>query len=313
MAVLAVNEILPRSITHRIGAAPEATRTFIATVDKPTNHQDVANAIGIFHGSAHPEFSFLKCDNVALTETDRHHAEVVYTYSLTSPQGGEPGQLPIAAPDVWSFSTITEQSAATYAYARRNITTNGQWQGPEVGIFLPLANAAGDPFEGLTKQVPLLRAVITGYRQTFPLFEAKHLTATVNMQNFAGGEPNTWLCTGISGKPERTLLPGLAEVFEYWSITVELLYNSFGHSVFVPNAGFNYLEGGVQNKKKRCWVIDEETGEKLPSANAMALSDNGDLKQVGAGPYPPDLWEFRIYNERNFSLYFGNPPSTVAF
>jgi hypothetical protein len=80
--------------------------------------------------------------------------------------------------------------------------------------------------------------------------------------------------------------------------------------LFLPNAGLNYLLNGQANNKRRCWVINDE-GEKVPSAGPMALDANGDLKQIGAGPYPPDILEFRIYPEVNFSLYFGTPPATV--
>lgn len=298
MAVLAVNEVLPRGYSHQFGGSPTASMVFIATLDGATPQQDVLNAVGYELGSTHPEFSFLECNSVEVTETDKFHAEVSLSFFVRPVDAAEPGQLPWALPDVWTFSTGTGQEACTthFPTANDNVLT------------APLVNKANDAYEGLVKAVPELRATITGYRQLFPAGLATTLTGAVNSQIYAGGQPRTWQCAGISGTPERTTIND--QLVEYWQITAELIYRQSTHNLLLPNAGLNYLENGVAGKKRRCWIIDEE-GDKVPSAGPLALADNGDLKQIGAGPYPPDILTFRIYPEYNFSQYFGNPPATV--
>lgn len=298
MAVLAVNEVLPRGYSHQFGGSPTASMVFIATLDGATPQTDVLAAVGYALGSTHPEFSFLECNSVEVTETDKFHAEVSLSFFVWPVDAAEPGQLPWALPDVWTFSTGTGQEACTthFPTADDNVLT------------APLVNKANDAYEGLVKAVPELRATITGYRQLFPAGLATKLTGAINSQTYAGGQPRTWQCAGISGTPERTTIND--QLVEYWQITAELIYRQSTHNLLLPNAGLNYLENGVAGKKRRCWIIDEE-GDKVPSAGPLALADNGDLKQIGAGPYPPDILRFRIYPEYNFLTYFGNPPATV--
>jgi hypothetical protein len=298
MAVLAVNEVLPRGYSHQFGGSPTASMVFIATLDGATPQQDVLNAVGYELGTLHPEFSFLECSGIEVTEADKFHAEVSLSFFVRPVDAQEPGQMPWALPDVWTFSTGTGQEACTTHFPTDNDNV----------LTAPLVNKANDAYEGLVKAVPELRATITGYRQLFPAGLATTLTGAVNGQIYAGGNPRTWQCAGISGTPERTTVN--EQLVEYWQITAELIYRQSTHNLLLPNAGLNYLEGGVAGKKRRCWIIDE-SGDKVPSAGPLALSDNGDLKQIGAGPYPPDILKFRIYPEYNFSQYFGNPPATV--
>ena len=300
MAVLAVNEVLPRGYSHQFGGSPTASMVFIVTTDGTTPQQDILDAVGYELGTTHPEFSFLECSGIEVTETDKYHSEVSLAFFVRPVDSTEPGQLPFSLPDVWTFSTGSGQAACTthFPTAKNNVLT------------APLTNKANDAYEGITKAEPELRATISGYRQLFPATDAARLTGAINDDKFAGGEKHTWQCAGISGTPERQVIGG--EMVEFWAITVELIYRLSTHNLLLPNAGLNYLENGVAGKKRRCWVVTED-GDKVASAGPMALADNGDLKQIGAGPYPPDILTFRIYPEENFAIWFGNPPATVTF
>lgn len=300
MAILAVNEVIPRGYSHQLGGSPTASMTFVCTVDSPTGHGAAIAATGYELGSSHPDFSFLECSSIEVTEPDPWHIEVQLSFALRPAEAGEPGQLPYALPDVWSFSTGRGQAACTDYF-------------PDAGnnvLKASLVNAANDAFEGIVRDEPELRASIQGFRQLFPAGAATRLTSAINNAGFAGGAKHTWQCSGISGTPQREVIGG--EPVEFWQISVELLYRRSTHNLFLPNAGLNYLENGDTSKKKRCWVLDEE-GEKVPSAGPMALEADGSLKQSGPGPYPPDILEFRIYPEENFSAFFGAPPPTVTF
>jgi hypothetical protein len=287
MAVISYREVIPRTASHKFGEAPTAERKYIVTVDEPTPTQTLVNAVGIFHAAAHPEFSYLKCLNIQVTETDRHHAEITYSYELPKQEELDPN--PLARPDVWSFSTGGSQVPALVYY-----------DGGGNGNKKPLQNTAKDFFEGLTTLEAEVRASISGNRPTFPLANAAAVTNSVNSSSYLGGASHTWLCAGISGQQATEVVNDVE--LRYWQITVELVYRASGHDLLLPNVGWNYLEGG---EKKRVWVKDPESGEKVASGSPRALTNAGGLK---ADDQEPDILTRRVYPEADFSNYFGTPP-----
>jgi len=287
MAVISYREVIPRTASHKFGESPTAERKYIVTVDEPTATQTLVDAVGILHASGHPEFPYLKCLNIQVTETDRHHAEITYSYEL--PQQGELDPNPLARPDVWSFSTGGSQVPALVYY-----------DGSGNGSKKPLQNTAKDFFEGLTTLEAEVRASISGNRPAFPLANAAGVTNSVNASSYLGGAAHTWLCAGISGQQATAVVNGTE--LRYWQITVELVYRASGHNLLLPNVGWNYLEGG---EKKRVWVKDAESGEKVASGSPRALTNAGGLK---ADDQEPDILTRRVYPEADFSNYFGTPP-----
>lgn len=287
MAVISYREVIPRTAAHKFGEAPTAERKYIVTVDEPTPTLTLVNAVGIYHTSPHPEFPYLRCLNIAVSEPDRHHAEITYSYELPKQEELDPN--PLARPDVWSFSTGGAQVPAMVYYSGTGNSTKK-----------PLQNSAKDYFEGLTTLEAEVRASISGNRSSFPLAQAAAVTNSVNDSSYLGGAAHSWLCAGISGQ-QATEVVNDVEV-RYWQITVELVYRASGHDLLLPNVGWNYVEGG---EKKRAWVIDAETGEKVAAAAPRALTAAGGLK---AGDQEPEILTRRVYPEADFSSYFGTPP-----
>jgi len=287
MAIISYREVIPRTASHKFGESPTAERKYIITVDEPTPTQNLVNAVGILHASAHPEFSYLKCLNIQVTETDRHHAEITYSYELPKQEELDPN--PLARPDVWSFSTGGSQVPALVYY-----------DGSGNSNKKPLQNTAKDFFEGLTTLEAEVRASISGNRATFPLANAAAVTNSVNSSSYLGGAAHTWLCAGISGQQATEVVNDVE--LRYWQITVELVYRASGHDLLLPNVGWNYLEGG---EKKRVWVKDPESGEKVASGSPRALTTAGGLKD---DDQEPDILTRRVYPEADFSNYFGTPP-----
>jgi hypothetical protein len=287
MTVISYREVIPRTASHKFGESPTAERKYIVTVDEPTPTQTLINAVGIFHAAAHPEFAYLKCLNIQVTETDRHHAEITYSYELPKQEELDPN--PLARPDVWSFSTGGSQvPALVYYHGSGNSNKK------------PLQNSAKDFFEGLTTLEAEVRASISGNRPTFPLANAAAVTNSVNSSSYLGGAAHAWLCAGISGQQATEVVNDVE--LRYWQITVELVYRASGHDLLLPNVGWNYLEGG---EKKRVWVKDPESGEKVASGSPRALTTAGGLK---ADDQEPDILTRRVYPEADFSNYFGTPP-----
>lgn len=287
MGVLGYREIVPRTFQHRLGESPTAERRFVVTLDSTdTPHQAVINALGVGHGSAHPEYAFLKMTDASLSENSEtpYHVEIVCKYELLK-QDYEPN--PLNRADVWSFSTGGASVPAIVWYEAGNTTK-------------PLVNAAGDFFEGATTEEAEVRATISANRQSFPLAMAAFVTNAINANPYLGAQRHTWKCAGIGAQQAVEMVNDI-EV-RYWQITTELVYRASGWPLLLPHVGFNYLENGT---KRRAFVeFQDENGDivRVPSANAVALNANGSIKQ-GA----PDILSRRVHREVDFSTYFGSP------
>jgi hypothetical protein len=327
MSIVGVREILPRTFEHRFGDPPRAQRVFAATVTVPVATQSVLDQIGIKHGSAHPEYPYLRCVNGSLNEVDRHHVEVTYDYELPARGNSEFEPNPLARRDQWSFSTGGAMVPALSCFAGSS------------DLVVPLVNSAGDIFEGVTRPEAELRVTISGNRPVFNLGLAATLTNTINRAPYLGGGPFTWMCAGISGSPQSEVVDG--QEIEYYSFVTELIYRESSHLLFIPNVGWNYLENASAEadaneaaptnrppaagtaivtarlprtsssgiKKERAFVRDPEDKEtKLPSSNPVALNANGSMKGPGLAP---DVLVRRVNRAVNFSQFFGTPVRAI--
>lgn len=289
MAVLGYREVVPRTFQHRLGESPTAERKFVVTLDTPnTPHQAVINAVGVVHGSAHPEYNFLKMTEASLSENSEtpYHVEITCQYELLK-QDYEPN--PLARADVWSFSTGGASVPAISYFDDANARQ-------------PLVNAAGDFFENATTEESEVRATISANRAQFPLAIAAYVTNSLNNAAYLGGQQYTWKCAGIGAQQAVEMVNDVQ--VRYWQITTELVYRASGWPLLLPNVGFNFLENGL---KKRAFVIfQDEDGvqTRVPSANAVALHGNGAMKAAGQ---PPDIISRRVHRAVNFSEYFGEP------
>jgi hypothetical protein len=262
VAVTSYREVIPRTYEHKIGGSPTATRVFVATVDAPTGSSEVIGSIGIQHGSPHPDHGNLTCDGFSADETDRHHVTVTYTYSVPDPEDPEdPEQPPWLQPDSWAFSTTNASVACTEHY-------------PFVGnnVSAILANTAGDAIFGISRAEAELKISISGSRLVFNLAAVKQYVNCINRTPWAGFPPHTVQCVGVSASPAR--LEWQDQVIDYWQITIELVYRSSSHDLFLPNVGFHVIAGG---KKQRAWTYVEQDGErvKVPAPHPVALNMQG--------------------------------------
>jgi hypothetical protein len=286
MAVVAFREVSGRSLTHRFGEPPTADRKFIVTLDNTAaSVAEVASAIGIFHGAPHPEYGFITMTEASMAEgsPSPFHAEVTFSYELLDPDERDPN--PLARPDIWGFSTGGAAVPALFYFDGNTLK--------------PLVNAANDPFENVTTEEGECRASITGNRANFPLATAVQVTNCINSGTYLGAPAGRWKCTGISGQQQIEMV-NEAEV-RYWSISTELVYRQTGWNLLLPHVGYHYLYGG---EKKRAWVIDPDSGDKVACGAPVALNSDGTLKTPGT---LPDILERRVNREVDFSSFFGTP------
>ena len=285
MAVVSYREILPRTLQHRLGESPTAERKYAITVDGATNHQDCINAVGIAHGAAHPEYTFLVMTDASLSESDKYHVEITYRYELTK-QEFEPN--PLLRPDIWNFSTGGASVPAIAYY-------------DDAEQLKPLVNAAGDFIENATTEEAELRASISGNRPSFPMDVAAFVTNALNDSYYLGCPQFTWKCAGISAQQAVEVVNN-AEV-RYYQITAELIYRASGWPLLLPDCGFNFVQNG---ERRRCFSVIKQDGQsvEVPTANAVALAENGLMLPVGQ---LPRILVRRVHRAVNFDTYFGSP------
>lgn len=290
MSVVSYREVLPRTFQHRLGEPPRAGTKWVITVSQPVSTQTALDTIGIYHGTSHPEYAYLICTDAQVTEPDRHHVEVQYTFEVP-PAGGDLVTFqpnPLARPDVWQFTTGGAQvPALTYYHG----TGNGDRR--------PLVNAANDIIEGLTTLEAEVRLTISGNRATFPSAVAAAVTNAVNDSQFLWGAAHTWQCSGITGSQASEVVNGL--VVNYWQVGAELTFRASGHDLLLPHVGFHYLSG---SSKKPVTVTGDDG---LPRRATVPQPLNSDGTQKAAGS-APDILTRRIFAEVNFTTYFGVPP-----
>jgi hypothetical protein len=289
MGIIAFREIIPRTFSHKFGESPTAEIKYHVTTDGPVGTQEVLNTVGILHGTPHPEYSYLLCSQGDVNELDRYHVEVTYSYSVPAIGTEDSDPNPLARADIWSFST---GGAAIPALAYFHGSGNG-----DVRV---LVNSAYDFFEGAMTEESELRCTISGNRAAFPVGVAASVTNCVNLDAYLGAQQYQWKCQGISGQQQVEVVNGVE--LKYWSVSVELAFRQSGWRLMLPNVGYNYLDG---NEKKRAYVVDSESGDKVASSSPVALNSNGSIKSPGTAP---DILYRRVHREVNFAPLFGKPP-----
>lgn len=284
MSVLNVKELATVSASRKFGEPPVFQRKWVVEVDDPTTPQtDIANAPGVSFLTPHPEAVYCRALRASVSNYNgsRWHYEVTWDYEL--PKQENPDQNPLARPDIWKWTTGGLQVPALYYYDGNTLKT--------------LTNTADDFFEGATTDISTLQASISANRPTFDYSLAQAVTNTVNSDNYLGAEPYTWKCSGISGQPAVEVVNEVE--IRYWQIETTLEYRPDGWPLQLPNIGWNYLDGGA---KKRVFVLDPDTGERVPASNPQPLDNTGSHK-TGA----PDILVRRVHRAVNFASYFGQP------
>jgi len=284
MAVKTFTELATVSASRRFGEAPSFQRKFVVEVDSPTTTQTaIVNSCGVQFLQSHPEALYAKAMNVSVANYNgsRWHYEVTWDYEL--PKQANAQASPLVRPDIWRWSTGGIQVPALYYY--------------DGTVVKALVNSAGDFFEGATTDISTLQASISSNRSTFDYALATLLTNTVNSDAFLGSPKHTWKCSGISGTPQVEVVNEIET--RYWQIETTLEYRPDGWPLQLPDVGYNYLEDGT---KKRAYVIDPDTSEKVPASNPQPLNTDGTLK-TGA----PDILTRRVHRQIGFSTYFGVP------
>ncbi len=284
MTVIKTTELPAISASRRFGEPPKFTRHFVVEVDNPaTSQTEISNACGVAFLASHPEAYYCLAMNVSVSNYSgsRWHYEVVWEYELPKQQNVDPN--PLARADIWKWSTGGIAVPALYYYDGSTIKS--------------LVNSANDFFEGATTDISTLQASISGNRATFDYGLATSVTNTVNSDTYLGAPAGSWKCSGISAQPAVEVVNEVE--IRYWQVEVTLEYRPDKWNLQLPDVGWNYLDGST---KKRAYVTDTESGDKVPSSNPQPLNTDGTLK-TGA----PNILERRVHRQVAFNSFFGQP------
>jgi len=294
MSVIAVTELGEYSGSRKFGEPPVYQRQWVVEVSDPTTSStDISNAPGVVFLDPHPDADYCLAFNVSVANynSSRWHYLVTWNYEVPKQQQLDPN--PLQRADIWKFSTSGMSVPALFYYYG---TGNSDRR--------TLTNSAGDFMEGAMTDLSVLQASISGNRQSFDYNLAATVTNCVNNSSYLGGDPYTWKCSGISGQPAVEVVNEVE--IRYWQVEVTLEYNPIGWPLLLPNVGWNYVSGG---QKKRVYVIDADSGDKVAASNPQPLLSNGALDTASPGESnPPMLLTRRVHKAINFQQYFGTPP-----
>ena len=298
MGVLSSQE-LARTFENEVGGQPRAVRTWAVTLTDDTlfgngtSPVTVLTALGLTdYGALHPDFTsnaFFGLRKVTVNERFQdspYHIQVVAEYGVVT---ANEVANPTARANEWTFEGQASEVPALF-----------WWDGTTKR---PLVNSAYDYFEGLTTTEQLVKATVkmnlTDWASLLPKIQANH---KINSDGYLGCDPHTWKVAGVTTAFTIEIYNNVAH--EYWATTCELLYRESGWNLYLPDVGWNYIDGG---QKRRAMVFDFENGEWVASANPVGLTSTGALNMTTW----PNILERRVNREAVFVSLFGLPPGAT--
>ena len=278
MAVVDSRELFRgRGGSQKYGEVPTYTRVFLVRVDTmDTGETAIAQAPGIAMLDAHPDQPEALLNDVSVTQDgdSPFHYRVSLTYGVLE----DADEDPLSRPDQFNYTGAITSGPAFIHYGDGN-------DSPAV-----IVNSAGDPLEGLEKELAEWRITISGNRADFDKSLASDYLNTINLDTYSGLAPGTVKCQGISGSRKIELVSGSKLV--YWEVNVELAHRGENWRLKTWDVGFNEIISGERKK-----ILD---AAKKEVSQPVALS-GGVQKSAGQ---PPDMLTFKIYKEKTFTGIF---------
>lgn len=299
MGVASYHE-LASTFENELGGQPKAVRTWAVTLtddtlqSNPTSHRAVITALALDnYGAAHPDVidnPYFGLRKVTVTERysdSPYHILVVAEYGVIS---ANELLAPTSRTAEWSFESKPSQVAALY-----------YWDGT---TRRPLTNSAYDYYEGLTTEELIVVAKVTKNYSDFDAANGPqdliNATNKVNSGTYLGCAVHTWKVAGVNTEYVTEIYNNVA--YQYWRTTSELQFRQSTWNLFLPDVGWNFIDGG---QKRRAMVFDFENGEWVASPNPVGLNGSGGMNFTAH----PSINERRVCEEVNFSPLFGTPPT----
>lgn len=288
MGVVSVKE-LPRTYEREVGQPAVVTRRWVCVLsdntlaDPATTEQIFSETTGTTFGARHPDTNAWKLRKVRFNEGyegSPYHVEVIGEYGIVR---DEEVVTPVNRAAQWNFQAASGEFPALFYY-------DGLSK-------YPLTNSAYDYFPGLVTQESIVKATV---RKNFANFPTSWYSTNnhVNNATYLGCPQHSIRVDGIETSYVYEEFDGA--MIKYWAATATLNYRQSGHSLQLPDIGFNFFSDG---QKRRAMVFDFENGEWVASPNPVGLDGSGG-QTLGA----PAILVRRVNPEANFQTVFGDPP-----
>jgi hypothetical protein len=242
-----------------------------------------AATAGSSWGAYHPVHTALRLRKISVNERwedDPYKLEVVGEYALIT---SDELLAPQFRASQWAFESQPGQIPALWYY--------------DGGLLYPLTNSAGDFFPGLVTDESLVRIKVQRNFTSVP-YNWLALQNHVNSATYLGCNPNTIKVVAVD--VVRNAEEWNTTYQEYYTATASMLYRQSSHLLYLPDVGFNFIDGG---QKRRGMVFDAQNGEWVPSAGPIALNGFGALVPTGQ----PAILPRRVNPQANLEAVFGTP------
>jgi len=242
-----------------------------------------AATAGSSWGAYHPVHTALRLRKISVNERwedDPYKLEVVGEYALIT---SDELLSPTARASQWAFESQAGQIPALWYY--------------DGGDFYPLTNSAGDFFPGLVTDESLVRIKVQRNFAGVP-YSWLALQNHVNSSSYLGCNKNTIKVVAVD--VVRNAEEWNNSYQEYYTATASMMYRQSSHLLYLPDVGFNYIDGG---ERRRGMVFDEKNAEWVPSPGPIALNGLGALVPTGQ----PAILSRRVNPQANLEAVFGTP------
>ena len=234
-------------------------------------------------GAYHPVHTALRLRKLSVNERwedDPYKLEVVAEYATIT---SDELLSPTARASQWAFESQAGQIPALWYY-------NGD-------LRRPLTNSAGDFFPGLVTDESLVRIKVQKNFADVP-YSWLSLQNHVNSASYLGCDPDTIKVVAVD--VVRNAEEWSNSYREYYTATASMLYRQSSHILYLPDVGFNYIDG---EERRRGMVFDEKNAEWVPSPGPIALNGFGALVPSGN----PAILPRRVNPRANLQAVFGTP------
>lgn len=317
---------LPKSYTYeRDGSggrvADTAQRQWRILLSTPHEAYEVQQAIGVKIGDRLSTTNPLPCVNISVAaDGDNRMVQIVTARYASTPGearsepgsgGSDPGnEAPDQRLSVFNISTsMTEIPSWTWY----KVSGAGAVQGGRQAA----KNPAGDMYDGVARIEPI--TVISIEQFDYPV------DPIVHCQNVGKVNSNqiTWrgltiprrclLFRGIDISPQNLYWGD--QFWRGWKSKYEFAFrrnqqslggggdailSECGWDAAIPQSGFNYLADG-ERKRATVKLVAEGIEEEIPSAQPVALNDNGSIRPVEDGVL---VYRYGYHDEADFSVAF---------
>ena len=274
------------------------SRTFLVRTDSIDPISTITGYVGVYLGALHPEDANASLESFETSAAD--DSGLLYTVKLNyeppkpADQGDEDSEEP---------GNVAGLSKQSHWSASSSVSSGPCFEDNDGEI---ITNTAGDPLEGLSKELADFKLTLTQYYTSHTSWSSIGRSHTNKCNNavWNGGQIRTWKCQGCSAKLTTENINDV--LTKYWEVSWEFAYRADTWDLKVWDIGFaqrvNASKVPSQSGDHKA-LIKGKDGKPVKTPVAL---HNGMAKVATDLGFPkPDELSFQIYGSTNFAYNFG--------